>query len=108
MELLRTWSATTLLPVCAERAWAELAGLLRETWPADTDVLESVAGSRLVHAVLVDEEPDVWLTWHLEQLACGATRVGVQLDELSSTAPEPELDALLVTLLTRCAPTLAG
>lgn len=108
MELLRTWTATTLVPVDAGRAWTELAGLVLATWPTDTDIVESVAGRRLVHAVLVDGEPDVWLTWVLEGLPCGATRVAVQLDEIAGAAPEPELDALLVTLLSRCAPTLAG
>jgi hypothetical protein len=108
MELLRTWSATTLVPVDAERAWTELAGLLLATWPGTTDVVESVRGRRLVHAVQTDGEPDVWLTWVLEDLPCGATRVAVQLDEIGGAAPEPELDALLVTLLSRCAPTLAG
>jgi hypothetical protein len=108
MELFRTWSATTLLPVCAERAWAELAGLLDAVWPGETDVVESAGQERLVHAVLSDGEPDVWLTWSLEGLPCGATRVVVQLDELCCGAPDPELDELLVTLLSRCAPTLAG
>lgn len=108
MELLRSWSATTLLPVCAERAWAELGGLLGRVWPHATEDLVAEPPARLVHAVLADGDPDVWLTWELEQLACGATRVSVQLDEIGCEAPDPELDALLVTLLSRCAPTLAG
>ena len=106
MELLRTWSATTLLPVCHERAWSELDGLVGQLW--ETDVLDAQHGCRLVHAVLEDGEPDVWLTWSLEGLPCGATRVQVQLDEVCCGAPDPDLDALLVTLLSRCTPTLAG
>ena len=108
MDVLRTWSATTLLPVCAERAWTELQRLVDQLWPAATDEVERVEGVRLVHSVSVDGEPDVWLTWQLEGLACGATRAVVQLDELCGGAPEPELDAVLVRLLSRCAPTLAG
>ena len=108
MELLRTWSATTLLPVCHERAWSELGGLLEALWPGATEELDAVPAERLVHAVLEGGEPDVWLTWTLEGLPCGATRVRLDLDEVAGDAPDPDLDRLLVALLSRCAPTLHG
>ncbi|MDX6220027.1 MAG: hypothetical protein QOJ48_1708 [Frankiales bacterium] len=107
-QLLSTSSATTLLPACAEHAWQELLCLLNDLWPGDTEVLQACAGRRLVHAVLDEGEPDVWLTWLLEPLGPRATRVVLHLDELTGFAPDPELDGVLLALLSRCVPTLAG
>jgi hypothetical protein len=104
MELLATSSATTLLPVCVERTWNELRALLEDLWPGDTDVLSAHDRVQLVHAVHEDGNPDVWLTWDVAALPCGGTRVSLQLDEILCSAPEPELDALLLALLSRCAP----
>jgi hypothetical protein len=107
-ELLSTASATTLVPTCAERTWEELLGLLDHLWPGETEVLQARSCRQLVHAVLDDGEPDVWLTWILEPACVAATRVRLVLDELSSDAPPPELDEILLMLLSRCVPTLAG
>jgi hypothetical protein len=107
-ELLSTSTATTLVPVCAERAWAEVMALLQHLWPGETEILQQQTCCQLVHAVCDRGEPDVWLTWDLAPAGPGATRVRLHLDELASTAPEPELDAVLLALLSRCVPTLAG
>ena len=107
-ELLSTASATTLVPTCADRTWQELIGLLDHLWPGETQVLQAHAGRQLVHAVLDGGEPDVWLTWVLEPACVAATRVRLVLDELSADAPAPELDEVLLMLLSRCVPTLAG
>ncbi|MCW2674403.1 MAG: hypothetical protein JWP14_2992 [Frankiales bacterium] len=107
-QLVSTCSATTLLPACAERAWQELLCLLHDLWPGDTEVLQAHTGRRLVHAVLDGGEPDVWLTWLLEPLGNGATRVVLHLDELTGFAPDPELDGVLLALLSRCVPTLTA
>jgi hypothetical protein len=103
-ELLGTCSATTLVPACAERAWGELRALLDHLWPGQTEVLQACAGRQLVHAVCDGGEPDVWLTWQLEPLGPQATRVVLHLDELACNAPAPELDAVLLALLSRCVP----
>jgi hypothetical protein len=63
-------------------------------------VLHAEPGRLLVHAVDEAGEPDCWLTWRLEPACGGTTRVQLALDELASTAPPPELDAVLVELLT--------
>jgi hypothetical protein len=67
-------------------------------------VLQACAGRQLVHAVRDGDEPDVWLTWVLEPLGPHATRVVLHLDELACNAPEPELDVVLLALLSRCVP----
>ena len=102
--LLSTASATTLVPAGAERTWEELLGLLHHLWPEKTEVLHSRAGEQLVHAVSDAGECDVWLTWRLEPVGASATRVVLQLDELAGPAPEPELDQVLLALLSRCVP----
>lgn len=107
-ELLSTASATTLVPTDAERTWQELLGLLDRLWPGDTRVLQARPGHRLVHAVLDGDEPDCWLTWVLEPCGLRATRVQLVLDEICCGAPAPQLDEVLLVLLSRCVPTLAG
>jgi hypothetical protein len=106
MELLATSSATTLLPVCRDRAWTELLALVEQLWPGQTEVVVLRDRAELVHAVCEAGEPDVWLTWDVAALPCGATRVSLQLDEICCGAPDAELDAVLLALLERCAPTL--
>jgi hypothetical protein len=107
-DLLRTCTATTLVPVCSDRAWAELHALLAYLWPGSTEVLHACSGRQLVHAVSDGGDPDVWLTWELAPAGPRATRVQLHLDELADHAPEPELDEVLLALLSRCVPTLAG
>ena len=102
-DVLRACSATTLVPVCGERAWQELLALVQQLWPDDTEVLRSCPGRQLVHAVGEGGEPDVGLTWDLEPAGPGATRVRLCLDEIASPARQ-QLDAVLVALLSRCIP----
>jgi hypothetical protein len=100
MDVLASTSATTLVPACAERTWVLVQELVDGLWPGATTVLHAEPGRLLVHAVDEAGEPDCWLTWRLEPACGGTTRVQLALDELASTAPPPELDAVLVELLT--------
>ena len=97
---MQSFQATTLLPVPVARAWEEIDSVLDTLWPGDVEVLQRTADV-LVHGVA----GDVWLSWKVEPVGSRASRVHLSLDECDITgAPEPELDAVLIALLSRCVP----
>lgn len=97
---MQSFHATTLLPVPLARAWEEIDAVLDTLWPGEVEVLQRTTDA-LVHGVA----GDVWLSWKVEPVGSRASRVHLSLDECDITvAPEPELDAVLITLLSRCVP----
>ncbi|MCU1601958.1 MAG: hypothetical protein JWO22_2667 [Frankiales bacterium] len=106
-ELLSTTSATTLLPVPVVRAWDEVHRLVTQLWSDQTEVLQSRTSCQLLMSVGDGCEDGVFLTWAFTPVGSGGTRVLLTCDEMASGAPEPELDAVLLALLSACPPTLA-
>ncbi len=105
-ELLATTSATTLLPVPVARAWSEVEALVGQLWPEQVEVLQSRTSCQLVLAIGDGCEDGAFLTWAFTPVEGGGTRVLLTCDEMASPAPEPQLDAVLLALLARCASTL--
>lgn len=95
---MQSFHATTLLPVADTRVWDEIDGVLDSLWPGEVEVLQQT-DELLLHGVA----GDVWLTWKVEPFGSRAARVHLSLDECDELeAPEPDLDAVLLTLMSRC------
>jgi hypothetical protein len=100
-DVLTVASATTLVPAARDSAFDAVERTLHQLWPSRARVLHRDAPHTLVHAVSDEPhgEPDVWLSWTVEEAGCQATRVTVSLSEQGSAAPPAALDALLMTVV---------
>lgn len=96
-QVITGFAAQTLVPCCPVPVRAAIAGLAAEIWGDGCDVVLDEPCAPIVHAI-----GETWLTWSLEPLGEGATKVRLLLEEEPGPAPPPDLDTLLLLLLRRC------
>lgn len=104
---LRATVAETLVRGCAETVFAAAVACGELLWPQRLTTVVAEPPSLLVVAVRGDDASDVdgWLTWEVLPSLCGWVRLRARFEE-AETAPvsPPELDALLVAVVTACEP----